>query len=225
MSDGRRPHGTGISDEDIEDAEFIEISDDGSASDAPSGQSRVKRRWGFWKIFAAAFCAMLMWVAFVAVLRSLGAWPLFHITHSEPSPDLDAQQMLSEWSLQVTGTARENGFFMIDGSGDPGASCDSDDGTQMLKFGGMQLGQEQGTEIYDYFSMVMTKTKTMIAGAYWFDPAASTLTIRNAKIFDLAGNPKASMRDSTVNVAPSGDGTIMFRGARFHVCVMTEANR
>lgn len=225
MSDGRRPHGTGISDEHIEDAEFVEISDDGSANDVSSGQSRVRRKWGFWNVLAAALCAMLVWMVFVAMLRSVGAWPLFHITQSEASPPIDARQMLSEWSHRVSGSSHEHGFFMIDGSGDPGTTCDSGDGTQMLKFGGMQLGPEQGTEIYDYFSMVMTKTKTMIAGAYWFDPAASTLTIHNAKIFDLDANPKASMRDSTVNVAPRGDDTLRFRGSEFHVCAMPQGDR
>ena len=225
MSDVRRIRGTDPSSNDIEDAEFVEINEDGSAYKAPSAQPHVRRKWGFWKVFAAAFGAMLVWMVFVAVLRSVGAWPLFHITQSEATPPLDARQMLSEWSHRVTGSASEQGFFMIDGSGKPGTSCEKSDGTQMIKFGGMQLGQGQDSEIYDYFSMAMTKTKTLVAGAYWFDPAAGTMTVRNAKIFDLNAKPKASMRDSTVNVAPSGDGTIMFRGARFHVCVMTEANQ
>ena len=65
MSDVRRICGTVPSSVDIEDAEFVEINEDGSEREAPTAQPPVKRRWGLGKIFAAGFGAMLVWMVFV----------------------------------------------------------------------------------------------------------------------------------------------------------------
>ena len=86
----------------------------------------------------------------------------------------------------------------------------------------MTIGGEKGILLYDAFAMGILEDSAMIQGAFWFDPSENTITIRNAEMFDLAGKPKRALPDSSVSVQPNGDGTLEFRGTKFHVCEMTK---
>ena len=196
----------------IEDAEFVEV---GAATPTSSPSKRIPI--DFRIISIAIFGGLIAWMLVVSVLRGVGIWP----TEDEQVAEIDAQHMLAEWSLAVTGSLDDRGFILADGPGAPGEKCD-DRATQVLRFGGFQLVGEDAPELYDAFVMAIVQQDTKIGGAFWFDPAASTLTIRNSQMLDLNDKPRRALPDSTVAVEPRGDGTLMFRGTKFHTCEIEE---
>jgi hypothetical protein len=212
MTDLRRLGTTRVPHDDIEDAEFEEV-DEAAARPASNGQTRQQHL--HFNLMALGL-AVLVLVLLALLLTQTEEPPA-----SGPGPSMDAQRMLTEWSRQVNGQGSDAGLVLTDGPGAPGGPCD-DRAQQFLRFGGITIGGEKGMLLYDAFAMGIPEDSTMIQGAFWFDPSENTVTIRNAEMFDLAGKPKRALPDSSVSVQPSGDGTLDFRGTKFHVCEMAK---
>ena len=212
MTDLRRIGTTHVPHDEIEDAEFEEV---GEVTAPPATVGRTRQQHLRFNLIALglAVLGLVLLMFFLTSAEEPAA--------SGPGPSMDAQQMLAEWSRQVTGQGDDAGLVLTDGPGAPGGPCD-DRAQQFLRFGGINIGGEKGILLYDAFAMGILEDSTMIQGAFWFDPSENTITIRNAEMFDLAGKPKRALPDSSVSVQPSGDGTLEFQGTKFHFCEMAK---
>lgn len=217
MSDLRRIGTTYEPSEHIQEADFEEIDGD----PIPQLPKAKHRRFSITPKQALISGVIgLVLCSFISIISTPTDAPA-----PDKPPEISAQQMLTEWTKLVTGTPSDRGFYLVNGSGNPGSSCNNRDGTQMIKFGGMALGKDTPLQIYDYFSMFMSETNTLIAGAFWFDRKTETLTVRNAGMFDPKGNAKGSLPDSTTDVLPMADGRLTYRDVKFHVCRYDEKER
>lgn len=202
MSDLRRIGTADQSVEHIEDAEYEEVGADQQA------KPPLAKRRGCTPV--QALIGGIVALALLIALANSG-----EESPASSAPSSDAQTMLSTWTERVTGSASDAGLRLVDGSGNVGSDCNSGNGTRLLSFGG-QTVPGTATPLYDYFSMDMRGQDNGIAGAFRFDANASTLTIRNAEMLSKgSGQP---IPDATYKVRPSWDGTIEFRGLRYHAC-------
>lgn len=194
----------------IEEAEFVEVD-----SAAPIARASKKRTSRLGTILLAVFGGMVAWMLLVSALRQIGAWPTDGASGDQGVATMDAQQMLSEWTRQVTGSVNDSGMFLVDGVGAPGSACDARTATQLMRFGGLKLLNH---DVYDVFQMTSANDGSVLEGAFWFDPAASTIVTRNIQIFDRNGKPQQSLPDATAAVHPEGNGILEFRGTTYHLC-------
>lgn len=197
--------------EDIVDAEFVELDDEGqgnrqSQATAVPIVQRKRSIWGGVLVLITVGAVILLIALFVA-----GAPP------DRPSV-ADPAAMLTEFSRQVTGIRSDAGFAMSDDAGRPGSECDFNSATQMLVFGGGGSTTVDDRIQHNAFRMAILEDETLIYGDFWFDDAEDIITISRSATVDQEGNPLQWLPDSVVSIQPQGDGYLDFRGTRFHVC-------